>query len=116
MITEYNKETIKNIQMAKRCEDHPKVDGYPTFNRCGHTTIDLSHLKSEEDEYQHTLSVKLPNGRFATLCFMQLGDNQICIDTKFHGEGSTRVMNFAKGKIPTELYGVELLAIINELT
>lgn len=56
----------------------------------------MSHLKPGTKDWMNTISVKLPNDIFVTLCVMQTSPDEICIDTKFHGPNlkDHRVMTF----------------------
>lgn len=93
----YSKEVVKELQVEQREANHPIVNGgYPTFNTCAHTTLDLSHLEDGTENWMQTLSIKLPNGTYATVCVMEMG-NQVCMDLKYHGEGKTRIAEFKNG-------------------
>jgi hypothetical protein len=84
-----------DIQKNKKQGD---AGEYPVFNKCNHTLIDMSDLRDTAmDDWMHTLSIKLPNDKFVTLCIMQPSDNQSCIDMKFYGEGKHRVIGFKDG-------------------
>lgn len=70
---------------------------YATYNDCEHTCMDLSHL-GKNGEWMHTLSLKLPNGRLATICVMQMG-TETCLDTRFHGENlKTKTLGMSPGR------------------
>lgn len=71
------------------CQTNPevaKLRGYPTWNTCNHHTVDMSHLDHHTDDYMSTISIKLPNGLYATVCIMQHADRQVCLDVAMHGE------------------------------
>lgn len=69
------------VKLSK--EQGEKLFGeYPIFNDCEHTVVDLSHLRVDE-EWMHTLSVKLPNDRYVTLCVMQASDTMTCVDVQY---------------------------------
>lgn len=122
----YNKETIKELQKEQKGVDFPIVNGgYPTFNTCAHTTLDMSNaIDHASPDYQQTLSIKLEEDRYVTICVMKLGadskgkivdsERQICLDIKFHGEGKTRLMTFTNGRSQS-LQDFGLLGVINEL-
>lgn len=75
----YTKEEIKKI-------DDITFRGYPLFNKCSHTLVDLSELDPKTEDWMHTFSVKLPNGRFVTLNIQQCSETQSCVDVKFYNE------------------------------
>jgi hypothetical protein len=83
----------------KRCKDkYGMVKEYPIFNECSHTMVDLSEFRTEGNDWKHTFSVKLPNGRFVTMCVMQPSEHQSCVDVKYHGDNiSTRAVGFKDG-------------------
>ena len=99
---------------------------YPSFNRCGHTTIDLSNISEVEDENMHTLSIKLNKDSFLTLCVMPInGGNYLNIDVKLHtpDERENKLIHFARveespggsRKNDTSIDNLNLLALISEL-
>lgn len=59
---------------------------YPKFNTCDHLLLDMSDMKTEEDNWMNTISIKLPNNMDLTLCVMQPSVAQSCVDVKFHGD------------------------------
>ncbi|OXB94832.1 hypothetical protein [Parageobacillus galactosidasius] len=63
---------------------------YPRFNDCKHTFVDLSHLDPQKGEFMHTFSIKLPNNHYVTLCVMQSGKEESCVDVQFY-RGSSRI-------------------------
>lgn len=63
-----------------------KQDGYPTFNECNHYLVDMSHLDPNTKDWMNTISIKLPNDNYVTLCVMQTSKDESCIDVKFHGD------------------------------
>lgn len=90
----------KEIELIKG-EGRIKIGGeYPIYNNFDHTIIDMSNLRSEGSDWGHTLSIKLPNGNFATLCVMQCADDQSCIDARFYGGNikEHKVLGFREGK------------------
>lgn len=113
----YNKETVKEVQKEQRDKVYPIINGgYPTFNTCNHTTLDMSHLTANTDDYQHTLSIKLDDDRYVTVCVMKVNDEvkEICLDIMFHGEGKTRALSFKEGTSKS-IDEVGLLAVINDI-
>ena len=63
---------------------------YPCFNDCEHTFVDLSHLDPQKGEFMHTFSIKLPNDYYITLCVIQSGKDESCVDVQFY-RGSSRI-------------------------
>jgi hypothetical protein len=77
-------ETVSKTEVKLRRDTGlDNIGEYPMFNECEHTIVDLEHLRSEGEEWMHTFSVKLPNGRFVTMCVMQPSESQSCIDVRF---------------------------------
>jgi len=77
------------------------IKTYPTFNNCDHSLIDLSGLAPRTGNSMHTLSVKLPHGKYVTLCVMAPGDEQTCVDVKYTGTENVRAIGFANGTSKT---------------
>lgn len=73
------------LVFLNRSVEGAKQEGYPTFNNCNHYIVDMSHLDPKTKDWMNTISIKLPNGNFATLCIMQTSKDETCIDAKFHG-------------------------------
>jgi hypothetical protein len=46
----------------------------------------MSHLDPRTDDWMNTISIKLPNDIFMTLCVMQTGKDEACVDASFYGE------------------------------
>lgn len=69
-----------------RSVEGAKQDGYPTFNTCNHYVVDMSHLNPKTEDWMNTISIKLPNDNYVTLCVMQTSKDESCIDAKFHGD------------------------------
>lgn len=86
----------RTIKFEKCTPEEANDKGYPVFNQCNHYVADMSHLRINEEDWMNTLSIKLPNGNFVTMCIMQTCDNETCIDVKFHGENleNHRVIGF----------------------
>lgn len=80
-----------------RSVEGAKQDGYPTFNNCNHYIVDMSHLDPKTKDWMNTISIKLPNGNFVTLCVMQTSEDETCIDAKFHGDNLKDHRVFAMG-------------------
>ena len=70
----------KVIQFEAVSMEEAKEKGYKTFNECIHYIADMSHLESGTDDWMNTVSIKLPNGRQATLCLMQCSPSMFNID------------------------------------
>lgn len=105
----------KTIKFEKRTPEEAKDEGYPTFNQCNHYIADMSHLrKQHEEDWMNTLSIKLPNGNFVTMCIMQTCDSETCIDVKFHGENleKHRVIGFGGEGKDTSIDNKGLYALV----
>lgn len=89
----------KEIELIKEGGGFKIGDEYPIYNNFDHTIIDMSNLRSTKEDWGHTLSIKLPNGNFVTLCVMQCSDEQSCIDARFYGDnmGNHGVLGFKNG-------------------
>ncbi|MGG4105186.1 hypothetical protein AAXB25_14815 [Paenibacillus lautus] len=85
------------LYFVNHSKEQAQKVGYPTFNNCNHYLVDMSHLDSGTDDYMNTISIKLPNGNFATLCVMQTSKDETCIDAKFHGENIAEHRVYAMG-------------------
>lgn len=88
----YSKDVVAEVQSVQKGVDFPIINGgFPTFNTCGHTTIDMSNVEKTEPTKMHTLSIKLADDTYLTLCVMPMFDgNYINIDTRFHTENENR--------------------------
>lgn len=78
--------TQKELIFTKRSIEEAENLGYPTFNKCDHYTVDMSHLDPKSKDLLNTISIKLPNGNYVTFCVMQTSKDESCIDAKFHGD------------------------------
>lgn len=89
----------KELVFIKRSIEEAKKLGYPTFNKCNHYTVDMSHLDHKSKDWLNTISIKLPNDNYVTFCVMQTSKDESCIDAKFHGDNlkNHRVIGFGKG-------------------
>lgn len=76
----------KELIFTKRSIEEAEKLGYPTFNKCNHYTVDMSHLDHKSKDWLNTISIKLPNGNYVTFCVMQTSKDESCIDVKFHGD------------------------------
>ena len=74
------------LVFLNRSVEGAKQDGYPTFNDCNHYIVDMSHLDFKKKDWMNTISIKLPNDIYVTLCVMQTSKDEACIDTKFYGK------------------------------
>lgn len=87
----YKVETVRELQkeQAKLGIEKPIVNGgYPLFNVCEHTTIDMTTIPKND---MHTLSIKLTDDTYITLCVMPMNNgNYVNIDTKFHSDNENR--------------------------
>lgn len=75
----------RGLIFTKQTVEDAKTMGYPTFNKCNHYLVDMSHLNPRTDDWMNTISIELPNGNFVTMCVMQSGEDESCIDVAFHG-------------------------------
>lgn len=90
-----------------------KTAGYPTWNQCNHYTVDMSHLDPKTGDWMNTITIKLPNGNFATLCVMQTSKDETCIDSAFHGENLKDHRVLAMGEGPdVNAYNKNIYALI----
>lgn len=78
--------TQKELIFTKRTVEEAENLGYPTFNKCNHYTVDMSHLDHKSKDWLNTISIKLPNDNYVTFCVMQTSKDESCIDVKFHGD------------------------------
>lgn len=78
--------TQKELIFTKRTIEEAENLGYPTFNKCDHYTVDMSHLDYRAKDWLNTISIKLPNDNYVTFCVMQTSKDESCIDVKFHGD------------------------------
>lgn len=85
------------LVFLNRSVEGAEQDGYPTFNKCNHYIADMSHLNPKTKDWMNTISIKLPNGNFVTLCVMQPSEDETCIDAKFHGKNLKDHRVFAIG-------------------
>ena len=74
------------LYFVNHSKEQAQKVGYPTFNNCNHYLVDMSHLSSRTEDNMNTISIKLPNGNFVTMCVMQTSKDETCIDTSFHGD------------------------------
>jgi hypothetical protein len=93
----YDVQSQTQLTFYNRSVEGAKQDGYPTFNECNHYIVDMSHLDPRSKDWLNTISIKLPNDIFVTLCVMQTSKDETCIDTKFHGENIEKHRVFALG-------------------
>ena len=90
--------TQKELIFTKCSIEEAEKLGYPTFNKCNHYTVDMSHLDHKTKDWMNTISIKLPNGNYVTFCVMHTSKDESCIDVKFHGDNlkDHRVIGFEK--------------------
>lgn len=77
------------LKFGKFTPNELKEKGIPIWNNCNHYLVDMSHMSPEggdDADWMNTIVVKLPNGNYVTLCVMQSGKMQTCIDAAFHGD------------------------------
>lgn len=99
-------EQVEALQKARKTRDEfPRTtNGYPLYNTCTHTFIDLS-APGEDPTAQsdmHTVSIRLPNGDYVTVCsipYSSFTDGNGCLDIKYHGaKCETHVIAFNPGE------------------
>lgn len=76
----------KQLTFVQQTQGEAKAAGLPTWNNCNHYVVDMSHLRSSNDDWMNTIVVKLPNGNALTLCVMQTGKEETNVDAAFHGD------------------------------
>ncbi|RJG21366.1 hypothetical protein [Paenibacillus thiaminolyticus] len=108
----------KEVNFEKATPEEAKKKGYKKFNGCMHYLVDMSHLTpKDEADWMNTISIKLPNDRYVTVCVMQPGLDQSCLDIFFHTdenhEDNVRAICLAKGKFQ-KIEGKGLYTIIIE--
>lgn len=97
---------VEALQKARKTRDETPgtTDGYPLYNTCAHTLIDLSAPGEDPTAHSdmHTLSIRLPNGDHVTVCnipYSSFTDGDGCIDIKYHGsKRDTHVIAFSSGE------------------
>lgn len=104
----------KQLTFINQSVDGAKQTGYPTWNQCNHYIVDMSHLNPRTDDWMNTISIKLPNDNFVTLCVMQSGKDETCIDAAFHGENISEHRVYAMGGEGKDLnvYNKNIYALI----
>lgn len=110
----------KVVQFVKHSpEEIEALQGVPRFNTCNHYYADMSHLHpitevEDNADWMNTIVVKLPNGLHVTMCVMQSGKNESCIDVQYsdkNGVKPSTVMSMKDGKSET-IKDMNLNAII----
>lgn len=114
----YNAETVKEVKEIQKGEKNPPIinGGFPMFNNCDHTTLDMSDIL--ENNGMQTLSIKLNEGAYVTMCFMECTKGYYDIDIKFHtnDDYETKAIHFEKNS-PNKTININdlnLLALICE--
>lgn len=75
----YNMQELKQLVLYNRSTENAKQYGYPTFNECDYYIVDTPRLNPKSKEWINTISIKLRNDIYATLCIMQLSKDEACI-------------------------------------
>lgn len=90
------------------------AQGYPKFNNGNHYLVDMSHLDPKKGDWMNTISIKLPNDNYVTLCVMQTSKDETCIDTAFHGENlkDHRVFSMGGEGGDVNTYNKDIYALI----
>ena len=88
--------------------------GYPKFNNGNHYIVDMSHLDPKKGDWMNTISIKLPNENYLTLCVMQTSKDETCIDTAFHGDNlkDHRVFSMGGEGGDVNTYNKDIYALI----
>ena len=104
----------KELVFVKQSVEEAKATEYPTFNTCNHYLVDMTHLDFKEKDWMNTISIKLPNGNFVTMCVMQTSPDESCIDVKFHGNNlkDHRVYAFGGEGNDANIYNKSIYALI----
>lgn len=109
-----NIQQLSEQQVQDVREQSTTFHGFPLFNPCPHTFIDLSGPNEDPaaTPIMQTLSVKLPNGEYVT--FSVISQERIeagagCIDIKYHGNGKTRVIAFTPNGQPDQQAKTDML-------
>lgn len=113
----YNAETVKEVKEIQKGEKNPIINGgFPMFNICDHTTLDMSDIL--ENNGMQTLSIKLNDGAYVTMCFMKCTKGYYNIDVKFHtnDDYETKAIHFEKSSSnkTININDLNLLALICE--
>lgn len=88
----------KDLTFEQMTRKEAEAKGLPTFNSCNHYVVDMTHLDSKnQDDWMNTIVVKLPNGNALTLCVMQTGATESCVDSAFHGDNIKEHRVYAMG-------------------
>ncbi len=94
---------IRNVgrkEILEHSIDGEDLDGYPIYNQCDHTLLDLRNFDPKK-EWMHSISALLPNGRKVAVCIMQSSSTQSCVDVRYYrneDEEKTWAVGFKKGK------------------
>lgn len=117
----YKTETVREIiteMKGNKYGDKPIINGgYPIFNTCGHTTIDMSNIENND---MHTLSIKTGENQYITLCVMpMMNGNYTNIDLKMYAPDDFRnhAIHFSSRGVGMEDIKVpdfNLMALITE--
>ncbi|EJW14060.1 hypothetical protein M5X00_26430 [Paenibacillus alvei] len=109
----------KELTFTKHTRKEAEAKGLPVFNGCNHYEIDMSHLRGRHEDghedWMNTIVVKLPFGNALTLCVMQTGGNEVCIDSAFHGDNLDEHRVYAMGggqEKDTNVYNKNIYALI----
>lgn len=104
----------RGLIFVKQTVEDTKCREYPTFNKCNHYLVDMSHLDPKTNDWMNTISIELPNGNFVTLCVMQPSKDESCIDVKFHGNNlkDHRVYAFGGEGDDANVYNKSIYALI----
>lgn len=105
----------KELTFVKHTPKEAKEKGLPVWNDCNHYEVDMSHLRAKQEDWMNTIVVKLPFGNTLTLCVMQTGGNEVCVDSAFHGDNIEKHRVYAMGggeERDTNVYNKNIYALI----
>lgn len=104
----------RDLIFVKQAVEDNKNNEYPVFNTCNHYLVDMSHLDPATKDWMNTISIKLPNGNFVTMCVMQTSKDENCIDVKFHGDNLKDHRVYAMGGegVDANIYNKGIYALI----
>jgi hypothetical protein len=78
----------KELKFVKATRQEALEKGYKVYQHCPHYLVDMSHLSPKTEDWMNTISIKLPNDRFVTLCVIQASETQTCVDIDYHARES----------------------------
>ncbi|KPV42698.1 hypothetical protein [Alicyclobacillus ferrooxydans] len=103
MIQQLTYAEVKLLKDQQKKTNTPVTnDGYPIFNTCTHTFLDLSHPEEDSttENNMHTLCVHLPNGDYVTFCnipYRHTNNSDGCVDISYYGPRGTEIIGLNLG-------------------